>query len=337
MVKVIASSLRKGNVVEIDGRLYAVLSATNFHPGKGTPTTQIDMRRLSDGTKVSNRYKTTEQVERAFVEDHDFSYLYEDGDGYTFTDFASTLASNRDDDLLDLTIQPDGKILAVGRSESTVSAHQVISIARYNPNGSLDLTFGGGDGVGPFQPMPARRALGLGHALVADEDQFRGEIHPPHGQAAVPARQRRGAHADLAAAGAGQQRQTVDGAAVRRVGAARRAARIVAVKAMAPVGVELAFAEQPERPQHEAQLGAGLAGAGLAAVAHIEGAAGGGDVGLDLVAAQADGAAQPRQPVGTSLDEQTGGGFGDAVLADGVGAPTILGGVEADRADAVLP
>ena len=83
-MKVIASSLRKGNVVEMDGKLYVVLTATNFHPGKGTPTTQIDMRRISDGIKVSQRYKTTEQLERAFVEDHDFSFLYEDGDGYHF-------------------------------------------------------------------------------------------------------------------------------------------------------------------------------------------------------------------------------------------------------------
>ena len=42
-MKVIASSLRKGNVVEIDGRLYVVLNAESFHPGKGTPTTQVDM------------------------------------------------------------------------------------------------------------------------------------------------------------------------------------------------------------------------------------------------------------------------------------------------------
>jgi elongation factor P len=42
------------------------------------------MRRISDGVKVSERYKTTEQVERAFVEDHDFQYLYSDGDGFTF-------------------------------------------------------------------------------------------------------------------------------------------------------------------------------------------------------------------------------------------------------------
>jgi elongation factor P len=83
-LKVIASQLRKGNVVEVDGKLYVVLSAENFHPGKGTPTTQVDMRRISDGVKVSERYKTTEQVERAFVEDHDYQYLYSDGDGFTF-------------------------------------------------------------------------------------------------------------------------------------------------------------------------------------------------------------------------------------------------------------
>jgi len=83
-VKVIASQLRKGNIVDIDGKLYVVLTAENFHPGKGTPTTQVDMRRISDGVKTSQRYKTTDQVERAHVEDHDFSYLYKDGDGFHF-------------------------------------------------------------------------------------------------------------------------------------------------------------------------------------------------------------------------------------------------------------
>jgi len=83
-VKVIASQLRKGNIVDIDGKLYVVLTAENFHPGKGTPTTQVDMRRISDGVKTSQRYKTTDQVERAHVEDHDFSYLYQDADGFHF-------------------------------------------------------------------------------------------------------------------------------------------------------------------------------------------------------------------------------------------------------------
>ena len=83
-MKVIASSLRKGNIVELDGKLYVVLNAESFHPGKGTPTTQIDMRRISDGVKMAQRYKTTEQVERAFVEEQEHQFLYQDGDGFHF-------------------------------------------------------------------------------------------------------------------------------------------------------------------------------------------------------------------------------------------------------------
>lgn len=84
VVKVIASSLRKGNVVEMDGRLYVVLSAASFHPGKGTPTTSADLRRISDGVKVSERWKTTDQVERAMVDEREYDFLYQDGEGYHF-------------------------------------------------------------------------------------------------------------------------------------------------------------------------------------------------------------------------------------------------------------
>jgi elongation factor P len=83
-VKVIASSLRKGNVVDMDGKLYVVLTAQNFHPGKGTPVTQVDMRRISDGVKVSERWRTTEQVERATVDEREYDFLYEDGEGFHF-------------------------------------------------------------------------------------------------------------------------------------------------------------------------------------------------------------------------------------------------------------
>ena len=81
-MKVIASQLRKGNVVEMDGNLYVILKAENFHPGKGTPVTQVDMRRIDTGTKVSERWKTTEGVERAHVEESSYTFLYADGEGY---------------------------------------------------------------------------------------------------------------------------------------------------------------------------------------------------------------------------------------------------------------
>ena len=84
MVSVIASSVRKGNVIEKDGKLYLVITAENIHPGKGTPVTHLEMRRISDGVKTVERLRTTDSIEKAFVEHQNFQYLYQDGDNYVF-------------------------------------------------------------------------------------------------------------------------------------------------------------------------------------------------------------------------------------------------------------
>jgi elongation factor P len=84
MVKVIASSLRKGNVVEQDGKLYVILFAENVHPGKGNSVTNVDMRRISDGVKVTERWRTVEMVEKADVDERAYTYLYSDAEGNHF-------------------------------------------------------------------------------------------------------------------------------------------------------------------------------------------------------------------------------------------------------------
>jgi len=84
MVKVIASSLRKGNVVEQDGNLHVVLTAENIHPGKGNSVTNVNMRRMSDGVKVIGRWRTVEMVEKADVDEREYQYLYEDAEGFHF-------------------------------------------------------------------------------------------------------------------------------------------------------------------------------------------------------------------------------------------------------------
>jgi elongation factor P len=82
VVKVIASDVRKGNVLEHegDGKLYVVMSHETFRPGKGTPTTTLVMRRIVDGVKTTETYKTTDALEKAFVEEVKHQYLYDDGD-----------------------------------------------------------------------------------------------------------------------------------------------------------------------------------------------------------------------------------------------------------------
>jgi elongation factor P len=118
-VKVIASSLRKGNIVDIDGKLGVIVTIESIHPGKGTPVTQMDVRRIADGVKVALRYKTTDQVERAFVEDSKFQYMYEDSDGFHFMNMESY-----DQVAVQADIIGDQSIYLQPEMEVTLSLHE---------------------------------------------------------------------------------------------------------------------------------------------------------------------------------------------------------------------
>jgi len=123
-VKVIASSLRKGNVVEADDKLYVIVAAENIHPGKGTPVTQLDMRRISDGVKISVRYRTTEQVERAFVEDREHTFLYQDAEGYHFMN-----PENYDQIAVPADVMGDQGIWLQENMSCVISVHDGVPVA----------------------------------------------------------------------------------------------------------------------------------------------------------------------------------------------------------------
>jgi elongation factor P len=123
-VRVIASSLRKGNIVEIDGKLGVVMAAESIHPGKGTPVTQLDVRRISDGVKVSLRFKTTDQVERAFVEDRKHQFMYQDSDGFHFMNMESY-----DQVAVPADIIGDQTAYLQPEMEVTISLHEGVAVA----------------------------------------------------------------------------------------------------------------------------------------------------------------------------------------------------------------
>ena len=128
MPKVLASSLRKGNVVDLDGRLYVILTAQNIHPGKGTPVTQMDLRRISDGVKISERWRTTEQIERAFVEEKEHTFLYEDAEGLHFID-----PESYDQVVLPKDVLGDQSVFLVDGMPVRLSLHNGIPIAAELP------------------------------------------------------------------------------------------------------------------------------------------------------------------------------------------------------------
>lgn len=123
-MKVMASQLRKGNVVDMDGQLYVVLHAESIHPGKGTPVTQLEMRRIRDGIKVSDRYKTTDQLERATIEDSEYEYLYQDGADYVFMN-----TQNYDQVTVPADIVGDGSVYLQPNMKCSLKLHEGTPVA----------------------------------------------------------------------------------------------------------------------------------------------------------------------------------------------------------------
>lgn len=86
MPKVNANTIRVGNVVEINGKLFAVLKTQMVQPGKGGAFAQLELRGIRDGVKTQERYRSSEQVERVSLEDRDYQYLYPEGENFAFMD-----------------------------------------------------------------------------------------------------------------------------------------------------------------------------------------------------------------------------------------------------------
>ena len=124
MVKVIASSLRRGNVVEQDGKLYVILTAENVHPGKGNSVTNVDMRRISDGVKVTERWRTTEMVEKADVDEREYTFLYEDAEGFHFMN-----PENYDQIAVSADIVGDQKAFLQDNMPVSLKTHNGVAIA----------------------------------------------------------------------------------------------------------------------------------------------------------------------------------------------------------------
>lgn len=85
-MKVSAFDIRVGNLVEYQKRLWRVLKTNHVKPGKGGAFVQLEMKEISDGTKLNERFRSEDKLEKAYVESRELQYLYQDGDNYVFMD-----------------------------------------------------------------------------------------------------------------------------------------------------------------------------------------------------------------------------------------------------------
>lgn len=85
-MKIDGNEIRIGYVIEHKGRKWFVTKTEHVKPGKGGAFMQVELKDIQTGTKSNERFRSSEAVERVYMEDRDYQYLYSDGQEYTFMD-----------------------------------------------------------------------------------------------------------------------------------------------------------------------------------------------------------------------------------------------------------
>tara|TARA_B100000161_G_C33543975_1_gene412078 strand:- start:1336 stop:1896 length:561 start_codon:yes stop_codon:yes gene_type:complete len=83
-MKINASEIRVGMLLEYKDDLWQVLKTQHVKPGKGGAFAQVEMKSLNKNTKLNERFRSSETVEKAAVEEEKFNFLYKDENSYFF-------------------------------------------------------------------------------------------------------------------------------------------------------------------------------------------------------------------------------------------------------------
>ena len=83
-MKINASEIRVGMLLEYKDDLWQVLKTQHVKPGKGGAFAQVEMKSLNKNTKLNERFRSSETVEKAVLDESDFNYSYEDDQNYFF-------------------------------------------------------------------------------------------------------------------------------------------------------------------------------------------------------------------------------------------------------------
>jgi len=83
-MKINATEIRVGMILEYKNDLWEVLKTQHVKPGKGGAFAQIEMKSLNKNTKLNERFRSSETVEKAMLEETKFNFLYKDDNDYYF-------------------------------------------------------------------------------------------------------------------------------------------------------------------------------------------------------------------------------------------------------------
>ena len=85
-MKIDGNQVKVGNILEINSKLWRVRKTQHTQPGKGGAYIQVEMKEIIEGTKMNERFRSSESVERAILEEKECQFLYANEDKFYFMD-----------------------------------------------------------------------------------------------------------------------------------------------------------------------------------------------------------------------------------------------------------
>ncbi len=85
-MKINASEIRVGMLLEYKNDLWQVLKTQHVKPGKGGAFAQVEMKSVNKNTKLNERFRSSETVEKASLDEIKYNFLFEDENNYIFMD-----------------------------------------------------------------------------------------------------------------------------------------------------------------------------------------------------------------------------------------------------------
>lgn len=89
MAKIAGNDIRPGTMIEFEGGLWVAVKTQKVKPGKGGAYNQVELKNVTGGTKLNQRFRSDESVDEVWLEKRDFQFLYASGDMLTFMDMES--------------------------------------------------------------------------------------------------------------------------------------------------------------------------------------------------------------------------------------------------------
>ena len=83
-MKIDGNQIKVGNILEINSKLWRVLKTQHTQPGKGGAYLQVEMKEIREGTKMNERFRSSESVERAIIDEKICQYLYSENNRFVF-------------------------------------------------------------------------------------------------------------------------------------------------------------------------------------------------------------------------------------------------------------